>query len=61
MDINFEFAIFGIPQQNDRVRQQFAKLYSRIGVVLNGEKFSFFLRNGLWAETANNIMLWIII
>ena len=47
----------GIPQQNGRIEQTFAMLYNRVQTMLNGGKFSLFLRNGLWAGAMNTANL----
>ena len=43
----------GTPQQNDHVEQKFMTLFNRVCAMLNGGKFSPFLKNDLWAEAAN--------
>jgi len=53
LGIDFEYTAPGTPQQNGRVERKFATLFNRVRAMLNGGKFSPYLRNGLWAEAAN--------
>ena len=57
MGIKFSYTAPGTPQQNDHVEQNFTTLFNRVHVMLNGGKISSFLRNRLWAEAANTIIL----
>ena len=46
----------GKQQQNGRM-EQFAILYKQVQAMLNGEKFSPFLKSELWAEAVNILTL----
>ena len=53
LGIDFEYIAPGTPQQNGRVKGKFATLLNRVHAMLNGRKFTPYLRGGLWAEAAN--------
>ena len=57
MGVQFENTTSGTLQHNGRVKQIFTTLFNRVCAMLNGGKFSSFLRNGLWAEAANIVTL----
>ena len=56
MDVKFEYIVPRTPQQNHSIEHKFAMLYNGVQDILNGGKFSCFLRKSLWADAANTVM-----
>ena len=57
LGVNLEYKAPGMPQQNGFIEQKFATLFNQVCAMLNGEKFTTNLCNGLWAKAANTPML----
>ena len=57
MGVKLKYSAASTVAQNGTVERTLATLYNRVYAMLNSGKFSCFLRNDLWAETANNTML----
>ena len=57
IDVHFEYTSPGTWQQNGPVERKFAIFCNWVCALINGGKFSSFLRNGLCAETNNTAML----
>ena len=53
----FEYTTSGTLQQNGRVERKFSTLLNTMHGMLNGGKFSSFLRNSIWAKAANTVTL----
>ena len=58
MGSQFEYTMFSTPKQNSIVESKFLILFNMIHAMLNGGKFSHFMRNGLWADAANTATVW---
>ena len=56
MCIKFEYETPGMPQEHGRVQCKFALLYNKECDMLNGDRFSCFIGDGLWTEAANIAM-----
>ena len=53
----YQFTTLGTPQQQSCVEQKFATLFNPVHAMLNGGKFTAFLRNSSWTEATNTAML----
>ena len=53
MGIHFEYTVHVEPQQTEHSERIFTTLFNGVCAMLNGGKYSLFLRNRLWAEAGN--------
>ena len=58
MVAKFKYIMPGTLQQNGQVGRKIATIFNQVCPMLNGGKFSPFLRNSLQAKAANNTMLY---
>ena len=57
MGMEIKFTAPDTPQQKGQVEQEFATLFNLLCAMLNGGKFTTFLKNGLSPKAANTTML----
>ena len=53
LGIDLKYTAPGMPQQNGCIEQMFATLLNWVHAMLNGDKFTTYLWNGLLAKAAN--------
>ena len=51
--MEFKYTATRTPQQNGHTEWMFVTRFNLVHAMLNTEKFTAFLRNGIWAETIN--------
>ena len=54
-NISFQYTATGTPQQNNRVKQKFATLYSKVCSRLNLSRMNKGLQRQLWAEYSSHV------
>ena len=58
MCVKFMYTMPCTPQQSRRVKWKIVTMCNKVQSMLNGGKFSCFLRSDLWAKAAKSAMPW---